>query len=108
MSTINPTGRGGSIQLNTGTTTVRQAPRNDFGTHMRTGIAVGANQAGQAIGVAAPFVPGAAVVSAAVSGAGQAVGGLGRSLARGERLVHPGHPHRVLQSEPRQQFRAAR
>lgn len=77
MSTINPTGRGGSIQLNTGTTTVRQAPRNDFGTHMRTGIAVGANQAGQAIGVAAPFVPGAAVVSAAVSGAGNAVGGAG-------------------------------
>ncbi len=75
MSSINPTGRGGSIQLNTGNTSVRTAPRNDFGTHMRTGIAVGAGAAGQTIGVAAPFVPGAAVVSAAVSGAGQAMTG---------------------------------
>ena len=40
MSSINPTGAGrsGSVQLNTGSTTARTAPRNDFGTHMRTGI----------------------------------------------------------------------
>jgi hypothetical protein len=74
---INPTGRGGSIQLNTSNTTVRTAPRNDFGTHMRTGIATGSQTAAGAIGVAAPFVPGAAVVSAAVSGAGNAVAGGG-------------------------------
>lgn len=70
---INPTGRGGSIQLNTGSTTVRQSPRTDFGTQMRNGIGAGAGVVGGAVGVAAPFVPGAAVVSAAVSGAGQAM-----------------------------------
>jgi hypothetical protein len=77
--TINPTGRGGSIQLNTTDTTVRTAPRNDFATHVRTGIAVGANTTAGAVGVAAPFVPGAAVVSAAISGAGSAMtsGGAG-------------------------------
>jgi len=75
MSTINPTGRSGSIQLNTTDTSVRTAPRNDFGTHMRTGVAVGAQTTAGAIGVAAPFVPGAAVVSAAVSGAGGAMTG---------------------------------
>ena len=78
---INPSGRGGSIQLNTSNTTVRTAPRNDFGTHMRTGIATGSQTAAGAIGVAAPFVPGAAVVSAAVSGAGGAIaGGSGGSV----------------------------
>lgn len=77
MSSINPTGRGGSIQLNTGTTSVRSAPKNDFGTHMRSGIATGAGAASQAISVAAPYVPGAAVVSAAVSGAGQSMAGGG-------------------------------
>ncbi len=72
---INPTGRGGSIQLNTGSTTVRQSPRTDFGTQMRNGIGAGAGVVGGAVGVAAPFVPGAAVVSAAVTGAGQAMTG---------------------------------
>ena len=73
--TINPTGRGNSIQLNTGSTSVRQSPRTDFGTQMRNGISAGAGAVGGAIGVAAPFVPGAAVVSAAVTGAGQMMGG---------------------------------
>ena len=81
---INATGRGSSIQLNTSNTTVRTAPRNDFGTHMRTGIATGSQTAAGAIGVAAPFVPGAAVVSAAVSGAGGAIaGGSGGSVGMG-------------------------
>jgi hypothetical protein len=72
---INPTGRGGSIQLNTGSTSVRQSPRTDFGTQMRNGIGAGAQTVGGAVGVAAPFVPGAAVVSAAVTGAGQGMSG---------------------------------
>lgn len=80
---INPTGRGTSIQLNTGSTSVRQSPRTDFGTQMRNGIAAGAGTVGGAIGVAAPFVPGAAVVSAAVTGAGQAMGGGGAYGASG-------------------------
>lgn len=82
---INPTGRGGSIQLNTGSTTVRQSPRTDFGTQMRNGIGAGAGVVGGAVGVAAPFVPGAAVVSAAVTGAGQAMtgGGAGGAMSAG-------------------------
>ncbi|MFZ9887118.1 MAG: hypothetical protein ACO3JL_06420 [Myxococcota bacterium] len=74
---INPTGRGGSIQLNTGSTTVRQSPRTDFGTQMRNGIGAGAGVVGGAVGVAAPMVPGAAVVGSAISGAGQSMAGGG-------------------------------
>ena len=80
---INVTGDGqrGSIQLDSSSTTVRQSPRTDFGTQVRNGISAGAGTAGAAIGVAAPFVPGAAVLSAAMSGtagslgSGGAVGG---------------------------------
>lgn len=80
---INPTGRGPSIQLNTDSTSVRQSPRTDFGTQMRNGIAAGAGAVGGAVGVAAPFVPGAAVVSAAITGTGQAVAGGGGYGAQG-------------------------
>lgn len=74
---INVTGNGarGSIPLDSSSSTVRQSPRTDFGTQVRNGIAQGAGTAGAAIGVAAPFVPGAAVVSAAVSGAAGGVAG---------------------------------
>lgn len=97
---INPTGRGGSIQLNTGSTTVRQSPRTDFGTQMRNGIGAGAGVVGGAVGVAAPFVPGAAVVSAAVTGAGSAMtggggggmGGSGGALAVGSGDIPIGGP----------------
>lgn len=79
MSNIGVTGNGsrGSIQLNSTSTTPRTSARSDFGTQMRNGIAAGGGAAAQAIGVAAPFVPGAAVVSAAVSGAAGSVGGGG-------------------------------
>jgi hypothetical protein len=74
---INVTGNGnrGSIALDSSSSTVRQSPRTDFGTQVRNGIASSAGTAGAAIGVAAPFVPGAAVVSAAVTGASGAVSG---------------------------------
>ncbi|MBM4281896.1 MAG: hypothetical protein FJ137_14450 [Deltaproteobacteria bacterium] len=79
MSNIPVTGPGtrGSITLDSGSSSVRQSPRTDFGTQVRNGIAAGGGAAGQAIGVAAPFVPGAAVVSAAVTGAAGGVGGQG-------------------------------
>jgi hypothetical protein len=85
MSSINVTGSGnrGSIQLDSNSTTVRQSPRTDFGTQVRNGIAAGGGAAGQAIGVAAPFVPGAAVVSAAVTGAAGGVGGNGGGFGNG-------------------------
>ncbi len=78
--TISPTGpgsRSGSVQLNSSSTTPRTSARTDFGTQVRNGVAAGGGAAAQAIGVAAPFVPGAAVVSAAVSGAAGSVGGGG-------------------------------
>ena len=80
--TINVSGPGsrGSVQLDSSSTTVRQSPRTDFGTQVRNGIAAGAGTAGEAIGVAAPFVPGAAVVSAAVSGAAGGIQGSGGGL----------------------------
>jgi hypothetical protein len=65
------------VTLDSSTSTQRTAPRTDFGTQVRNGIAAGAGTAGAAIGVAAPFVPGAAVVSAAVSGAAGNFGGGG-------------------------------
>ena len=79
---INVTGPGsrGGITLDQGSTTVRQSPRTDFGTQVRHGVAAGAGAAGGAIGVAAPFVPGAAVVSAAVTGAAGAVGSGGGTM----------------------------
>ena len=82
---INVSGPGqhGSVQLDSTSTTVRQSPRTDFGTQVRNGIAAGAGGAGAAIGVAAPFVPGAAVVSAAVSGAAGGVQGSGGGIGGG-------------------------
>lgn len=72
-------GRGGSVQLNTGDTSVRQTPRTDFGTMVRNGVSTGAGAVAGATGVAAPFVPGGAVVSAAVNSAAGAVSGSGAS-----------------------------
>jgi hypothetical protein len=76
---INPTGRSGSMQLNTNSTTVRQSPRSDFGTQVRNGIGAGAGVVAGATSVAAPFVPGGAVVSAAVNGAASGMQGGGYS-----------------------------
>ncbi|MBN2359911.1 MAG: hypothetical protein JXR83_10690 [Deltaproteobacteria bacterium] len=71
------TGRGGSVQLDSSTTTVRQTPRTDFGTMVRNGVATGAGAVAGATSVAAPFVPGGAVVSAAVNGAASSITGGG-------------------------------
>jgi len=69
------TGRSGSVQLDSGTTSVRQTPRTDFGTMVRNGVATGAGAVAGATSVAAPFVPGGAVVSAATNQAASAMGG---------------------------------
>lgn len=80
---VNGPGNRGSIQLDSSSSTVRQSPRTDFGTQVRNGISAGAGTAGAAIGVAAPFVPGAAVVSAAVTGAAGGVSGSGGGFGAG-------------------------
>lgn len=83
MNVTGPGSRSGSVQLNSATTTPRTSARTDFGTQVRNGVSAGAGVAGSAIGVAAPFVPGAAVVSAAVSGAAGSVGGGGGGFGGG-------------------------
>ncbi len=71
--------RGPSIRLSTVATSTRQTPKTDFGTVMRDGLIKASNVAMDGLQVAAPFIPGSAIVSAAVAGANIAntVGGTG-------------------------------
>ncbi len=61
--------RSASIRLSTVATTTRQTPKTDFGTVMRNGLVQASNVAVEGLRVAAPFVPGGAIVSAALAGA---------------------------------------
>jgi hypothetical protein len=61
--------RGPSIRLSTVATSTRQTPKTDFGTVMRDGLIKAGNVAVDGLKVAAPFIPGSAIVSAAVAGA---------------------------------------
>src|SRR5689334_25405235 len=69
----------GSLRLSTVATTTRQTPKTDFGTVMRDGLVRAGNVAIDGLRVAAPFVPGGAIVSAALAGANvaQSAGGGG-------------------------------
>lgn len=69
--------RKGSIRLSTVATTTRQTPKTDFGTVMRNGLVRTADVAMQGMQVAAPFVPGGAIISAALAGATNAIAGGG-------------------------------
>lgn len=60
--------RGASIRLSTVATSTRQTPKTDFGTVMRDGLVRAGNMAADGLRVAAPFVPGGAIVSAALAG----------------------------------------
>lgn len=71
----NDTQRGGSVSMNTQTSSTRTTPSTSFGTLVRTGVATGAGAAAGAAAVAAPFVPGGATITAAVNGGAQALGG---------------------------------
>jgi hypothetical protein len=66
--------RAGSVRLSTVATTTRQTPKTDFGTVMRDGLIRAGNVAVEGLRVAAPFVPGGAIVSAALAGANAASG----------------------------------
>src|SRR5262245_36948551 len=61
--------RSASIRLSTVATTTRQTPKTDFGTVMRDGLIRAGNVAVDGLRVAAPFVPGSAIISAALAGA---------------------------------------
>lgn len=73
--------RQASIRLSTVATTTRQTPKTDFGTVMRDGLIRAGNVAADGLRVAAPFVPGGAIVSAALAGANAASGMVGPSYA---------------------------
>ena len=60
--------KGTSIRLSTVATSTRRTAKTDFGTVMRNGLVKGANVVSQGLQVAAPFIPGSAIVSAAVAG----------------------------------------
>ena len=64
--------RAGSIRLSTVATTTRQTPKTDFGSVMRSGLIRAGNVVAEGLQVAAPFVPGGAIVSAALAGANHA------------------------------------
>ena len=70
--------RAASIRLSTVATSTRQTPKTDFGTVMRDGLVRAGNVAVEGMAVAAPFVPGGAIVSAALAGANAAQGMVGQ------------------------------
>lgn len=57
-----------STKLNVGTQRARQTEKTDFGSKLKEGLMKTADVALQAGNVAAPFLPGGSVVSAAISG----------------------------------------
>lgn len=74
MTTPQARMRASSVRLSTVATSTRQTPHTDFGSVMRTGLMKAGQVAQDGLNVAAPFVPGASIVSAAVAGANSAVG----------------------------------
>ena len=73
--------RSASIRLSTVATSTRQTPKTDFGSVMRSGLIKAGNVVADGLQVAAPFVPGGAIVSAALAGANSAAGMAGPSYA---------------------------
>lgn len=66
-----------SVRLSTVATSTRQTPKTDFGSVMRVGLLKAGQVASEGLQVAAPFVPGGAIVSAAVAGVNHAAGMVG-------------------------------
>ncbi len=61
-----------SIRLSTVATTTRQTPKTDFGTVMRDGLIKAGGVVSEGLAYASPYVPGAQILSAALSGASSA------------------------------------
>lgn len=80
---MTPSIKNSSIRVNVKQTTSRQTPKTDFGSVLKQGLNTAADITLQGAAIAAPFVPGGAVVSAAISGVQQmrnvAGGALGSS-----------------------------
>ena len=74
MATPNTNVRAASFRLSTVATSTRQTTKTDFGSIVRTGALRAGQVAAEGMQVAAPFVPGGAIVSAALAGANHAAG----------------------------------
>jgi hypothetical protein len=79
------------LSVNQSQSTERQTPKTDFGTRMAVGASQLAGAVGSTLGIANPFVPGGAVVTAAVAGvqstSAPAVGGAGPSQSSSGRIA---------------------
>ncbi|MGQ0507938.1 MAG: hypothetical protein ACT4TC_21760 [Myxococcaceae bacterium] len=67
---IDPTSSTSSVRQSTNLTIDRQTPKTDFGDRVKYGLESAAGAVAQGAALAAPFVPGGAIVSAAVSSVG--------------------------------------
>lgn len=72
MSDVNTRVNNQGLKVEIGQSTVRQTPRTDFGHVLAVGAQKGINVVATAAGIAAPAIPGAAAVGAAIHGVGQA------------------------------------
>ena len=61
---------GAPVRMSTNLSIDRQTPKTDFGNRVKAGMDTAANAVATGAAVAAPFVPGGAIVSAAVSSMG--------------------------------------
>jgi hypothetical protein len=62
-----------SVRMSTNVSVSRQTPKTDFGDRLQSGLGTAAGALGSGLGAAAQFIPGAGIVSAAVSSAGSTV-----------------------------------
>ncbi|RKH43147.1 hypothetical protein [Corallococcus llansteffanensis] len=83
MSKIDSGMMGPNLRMNTQMTTARQTPNTSFGARVQTGLNNAAGVVGAGVGAVAGFVPGAGIVSAAVSSAQTFSGAAGSGMAGG-------------------------
>jgi hypothetical protein len=67
VNRIDPT----PVRISTNLSIDRQTPKSDFGDRVKAGLDTGASAVANGAAIAAPFVPGGAIVSAAVSSVSQ-------------------------------------
>lgn len=74
---------GPNLRMNTQMTTARQTPNTSFGARVQNGLNNTVGAVGAGVGAVAGFVPGAGIVSAAVSSAQTFSGAAGSGMAGG-------------------------
>jgi hypothetical protein len=74
---------GPNLRMNTQMTTARQTPNTSFGARVQNGLNSTVGAVGAGVGAVAGFVPGAGIVSAAVSSAQTFSGASGSGMAGG-------------------------